>query len=76
MHTVFSVSEMLAEEGPDALPAILGRRDPIAGTVDGEKGMTGALVAMELVRLPRILERGLQLVHLLGSRILSLVAGS
>src|ERR1700676_4685815 len=59
---------MLAEEGEHLAPAIHGRLGPVERPMPVPDGVTGAVVAVELVRLATLLELGLVLVHLLGAR--------
>src|SRR4051794_38614223 len=59
---------MLAEEGEQLAPAIHRLLGPVDRPVPIEEAVTGAVVAMELVRLAVLLELGLVLVHLLGAR--------
>ena len=40
--------QVAAEELPDPLPAVVGRLGPVTGPVDGEEGVAGVLVGVEL----------------------------
>src|ERR1700731_1587009 len=65
---------MLAEEGEPLAPAIHGRLGPVERPMPVPDGVTGAVVAVELVRLATLLELGLVLVHLLGARRAGVIA--
>src|SRR6201992_4513949 len=69
-NSAISGAQVLAVEVPDALPAVVGRLDPVGGAVDREERVTGALVGVELIRLARGLEGLLQLADLLRRRVL------
>src|SRR6516164_10623633 len=66
--------QMPAEEGEYLAPAIHCLLGPIERPVPIEEAMTGAVVAVEFIRLAVLLELGLVLVHLLGTRRAILVA--
>src|SRR5579864_479794 len=65
---------MLAEEGPNLVPAIHRLLGPIERPMPVEKAVARAVVAVELVILAVLLEFGLVLVHLLGARRAIVVA--
>src|SRR6202048_4516560 len=65
---------MLAEEGEHLAPAIHCLLGPIERPVPIEEAMAGTVIAVELVRLAVLLELGLVLVHLLGTRRAVVVA--
>src|SRR5271167_2902287 len=65
---------MLAEEGEYLAPAIHCLFGAIERPVPVEEAVTGTVVAVELVGLAVLLERGLVLVHLLRARRAILVA--
>src|SRR3954468_23103243 len=62
------LSEMLAEEGEHPAPAIHRGFGPIERPVPIPDAMAGAVVAMKLIALAVLLQRGLMLVYLLGAR--------
>src|SRR6516225_8604959 len=65
---------MPAEKSEYFAPAIHGLLGPIERPVQIEEAVTGAVVAVEFIRLAMLLELGLVLVHLLGTRRAILVA--
>src|SRR6476661_8923654 len=69
-----SGAQVPVEEGPDALPAVLRGLRAVAGPFGGEERVPGALVAVELVGLPRLAEQPVQLRDVLGRRVLVLGA--
>src|SRR6516164_6941169 len=66
--------QMLAEEGEYLGPTIHCLLGPIERPVPIEEAVAGAIVAVELIRLAVLLEFGLMLVHLLGTRCAIVVA--
>src|SRR6185503_12255514 len=66
--------QVLAEERPYLAPAIHCLLGPIERPVPIEEAVARTVVAVELVRLAVLLERGLVLVHLLRARCAILVA--
>src|SRR5579859_5993120 len=60
--------KMLAEKCEYLAPAIHGLFRPVQRTVPIEEAVAGAVVAMEFVVLALLLEFGLVLIHLLGTR--------
>src|SRR5687767_1762420 len=68
------VRQMLTQEGEDFAPAIHRRLGPIQRPVPIEDTMAGTVVAVELVTLSVLLQRGLMLVHLVGARRAVLIA--
>jgi hypothetical protein len=59
----------VGEERLDPLPPVVGGGDAIGGTVDGEEGVAGIVVAVELVGSSRRLQDALQLVDGLRTRV-------
>src|SRR5262249_45849705 len=66
--------EMLAEERKHLVPAVERLLGAIGGARGVEKRVPGAVVAVELLRLAELLERGFGAVHLVGVGIFILVA--
>ena len=64
----------MGEEVQHLLPAVHGLLLAVAGPVDGEEAVPGAVVAVKLVRLAVLLQLGLDLIDLLGVRVAVLVA--
>ena len=62
---------MAGEEVQHLLPAVHGLLLAVAGPVDGEEAVPGAVVAVKLVRLAVLLQLGLDLIDLLGSGLRS-----
>src|SRR5580700_2291363 len=66
--------EILAVEGEDLLPAVVGGLDSVGRAVDREEGVAGVRVAVELVGLAVGLQRLFQLGDLGGRRVGVLLA--
>src|SRR5262249_43301283 len=70
MPARLSARDVLAEERPDLLPAVVGRLHPVGGPVHREESVACALVSVELVRLAEAVERRRELSGLLGRGVL------
>src|SRR5215831_3510044 len=61
---------MLAVEGLDAFPAVVGSGHIVGGPVDRKEGVTGSFIAVELELLAIVFEDLFELGDLFGARVL------